>query len=179
MPTPYSPRIQEGIDLLNKEGTPLPPRLGSLGLLGNIRRSMDEKRGAELYGITNPLTGSVGLNERVLNQKSPQDVAGTIVHEGAHAKQVQRQGLMRALAELVGYDPEGEHSLPYGQKPNELEAFQAENDRALKLGLPGPTGHPTFEAEGTRWRGDIPLRTPYKPPATPRDQVMKLLQSRR
>lgn len=106
-------------------------------------------------GVTGPLGGIYvnaypGLPDRELES--------TIVHELTHRRQAKEHPI-RNLLNLVS-----PRSTGYGQKPEELEAFQAERERELRLGLPHGTGHPSFTGAPLR-EEDIRLYPERVPPS--------------
>lgn len=138
-----TPDIQQGIAIAQKEN----PNLAPIQMYGPISRTL--MSGAQ--GYTSP-AGTIYLNPDQLQGFSPQDIADTIIHENTHATQMQNRGgnpLMEFFREMRGA------SEPYGQRPDEMEAFQAEKDRRAKMGRM-QTAVPSFENPGTFY---VPMDT--------------------
>ena len=146
MPHTFSPPVQSGIDILSKERPELVKgaKIRPMGWLG--RTFLPQAK-----GVMNPLTGTVSLNEAQMAGDAPQDVADTVLHELTHRQQRERSGPLRSLMNIM--TPQG----PYGQRPDELEAFQAEADRRMQMGRPGAFGTPHFETPTQETYGDIRL----------------------
>lgn len=100
-----------------------------------------------------PFGKKVNYSKRILD-RTPEDLYGTVAHELTHARQYKDRGLFRRLYDaLMGG---AESNLPYNQRGEELEAFQAENDLRTELGLPGWHRTPSLFGE-TAHPYDIPL----------------------
>lgn len=114
-------------------------------------------------GLTMALThnsggGSVALNPAAMAQVGQSDREDTIAHELTHVRQARRdfgdKNILQRAAQV--FQDLQEAHMPYGQQPNELEAFQAEGNRAVGQGrAPGIT--PNFSTPGFREKGDIVL----------------------
>ena len=98
------------------------------------------------YARTNPFTGNVSLNEPAMQGLSQNEVDQILAHELTHTRQAQAMplsqklmlpinGLMNSLGDLTG----GKIGTPYAQRPEEMEAFGTEADRAnaQHLDIPG------------------------------------------
>lgn len=99
-------------------------------------------RGA--YAVTNPFTGNITYNPDMMVGQSPVDMEQTLAHELTHTRQTQNQPWYKTIAEMfmpdekvpAGIPASSSLNNPYYWRPREMEAFQAENDRTRKLGLP-------------------------------------------
>lgn len=83
---------------------------------------------------TSPFTGNIKYNPNMMKSMSSPEKANTLAHELTHARQTQsRPFLSRIINQML---PQSE----YGQRSDEMEAFQTERDRSLrnKLSLPDP-----------------------------------------
>jgi hypothetical protein len=126
-------------------------------LIANARGKME---GGTTMALThNGSGGSVALNPDAMAQVGQTDREDTIAHELTHVRQARRdfgdKNILQRAAQVFANLQESH--LPYGQQPNELEAFQAEGDRAVRQGRePGVT--PNFSTPGFREKGDIVLR---------------------
>ncbi len=115
-------------------------------------------------------SGNVGYNapEFANYGYSPEDMTGLLVHELTHARQKRRRDQEAkanppsAMERLIAWwrGPQAEPQFPYGQDPDELEAYQAASDRATALGLP-PIARPSFDGGPSR-HGDIALPPPAR-----------------
>lgn len=139
-----------------------------MGFLGGLRR------GAQ--AVTSPFTGSVSYNPSALEGQSQDNIDQIMAHELTHSRQAQQMpwyekatqpltGLKNSLGDILQGATGSRLGLgySYGQRPEELEAFQTENDRMLKLGLPGQVRDPgsTFSGTSNYW-GDISLPSSVK-----------------
>jgi hypothetical protein len=114
------------------------------------------------YATTSPF-GSVSYNPDALAGQSPAQIGDTLAHEFTHASQISHLSpLERIKAVLEGARFGFGGGLPYGQRPEELEAFQAENNRAVGQGRT-PDPMPSFSQPGA-WQtlGDVQLPAPRK-----------------
>lgn len=131
--------------------------------MGWLDQILAKARGKMNGGTTMALThnsggGSVALNPEAMAQAGQGDREDTIAHELTHVRQARRdygdKNLFQQAAQKL-LDMK-EAKLPYGQQPNELEAFQAEGDRAVRQGrTPGVT--PNFSGPGYRETADMRL----------------------
>ena len=131
---------------------------------GSILSKMFMPRGA--YAVTNPFTGNITYNPDVMAGLSRDEMENVLAHEMTHVKQTQNtpwwKTAMEIPASLFGIDekvPEGAdstHNDPYYWRPREMEAFQAERDRAERLKLP-------YFRDPISGMGDIDLRAPVSP----------------
>ena len=106
----------------------------NFGLFGRMKQSAVGP-GNFLAGIYNPLSNQVEMNPEL---KGTEDYNDTLTHEMVHARQRQDLGLMKYLMSIMT------EKEPYERRGSELEAFQAEDDRRMKLGLPPSYGKPLF-----------------------------------
>jgi hypothetical protein len=127
------------------------------------RREIPDLAPVDVYGPISKLTSpnaqaytSVGrniyLNPAEMANLTPQQVADTITHEQQHVQQMRARGQGR-IGEFFHTLSE---SAPYGQRPDEIEAFQAEVARRQRLGRP-QEAIPTF-AGGYRTPREIEQR---------------------
>jgi hypothetical protein len=86
----------------------------------------DPKLPMNVAARTSALTGSMDYNPFVLQTMRPEERENTIAHEMTHVKQQQDTPFFRQLLNQVM--PQG----AYGQRSNEMEAFQTERDRSLR-----------------------------------------------
>lgn len=109
------------------QDTPIEPA----GFFGRMLRP-------DAQAITNPFTGSVSYNPDNMGNMGQDELENTFTHELAHTRQVQQQPyLSRFTGMLRSMMPVSEQ---YHERPNEMEAFQAERNRSLShhLDLPDP-----------------------------------------
>lgn len=90
--------------------------------------------GGQAIATTSPWTGNVTYNPDIMSKLRPEEVENTLTHELTHSRQIlgtpawQRPiNVIKSL--LPGFDE------PYYQRPREMEAWQAERDRSMRLGL--------------------------------------------
>ena len=142
---------QEMPDVAN---TPIEP-MGWLDRL--IGRAKGSSLGGTTLALAHPVLGKVAYSPEGMTNQSQGETEDTVAHELTHIRQGRRGGgslFERALAAARGaFDP----ILPYGQQSDELEAFQTENDRALREGRE-PGSRPKFEGTGFRETGSVYLR---------------------
>lgn len=108
--------------------------------------------GTSLFGLYNPLSGGVEVNPELAGS---QDYEDTLVHELTHARQGKERGFLGQLYDVM--TSEGE---PYGRRPSELEAFQAETENRRRQGKSlNYMVRPSWDQPGKYIsRGDIELR---------------------
>lgn len=136
--------VTEGIAKLKGEAPDISST--SIGMMGGIAQHL--LPGAE--GWTSPM-GGISLNPEMMKGKSADEVGDTLLHELTHVHQAKQRGVIgQVLATLMD-------KLPYGQKPDELEAFQSEADRRTRMGRAPIFGTPNFADAGQATRGDINL----------------------
>lgn len=134
--------VEEGRRLLAAEApdittTPVEP----YGLISKILM-----RNAEAY--VSPL-GTIYANQDVLKDRSPQDAADTLLHELTHVRQARSRSPIERILEY--FNQRG----PYGQRPDEIEAYQAEKDRRVRTQREQQLGNPHFLSPTIETRGDI------------------------
>lgn len=116
--------------------------------------------------ITNPFTETVYYNQPSTDQMTQDELENTIHHEFQHVRQLEPQSYWQRFknvaSSMVGMDPEGSD---YWQRPRELEAYQAENDRTRNLGLQHVRTDPRTG------RGDIELPSDT-PPVSKRRNIL-------
>lgn len=123
-------------------------------------------RGA--YAVTNPFTGNITYNPDMFEGQTQDDIEQTIAHELTHTRQSQNTPWYGHLADIANsLNPWGDEKVPEGIKPGstldnpyywrprEMEAFQAERDRATRNKIP----YYVDPVLGTR---DIMLPSPRK-----------------
>ena len=125
--SPMSPAMEEGIRIAQSEN----PNLAPVKTYGPLSRMFLP----HAQGYTSP-SRNIYLNPNQLEGFSPQDVADTITHEQTHANQMGPSTLMNFISMFGDRDP-------YHQRPNEIEAFQAEQARRSRMNR-FQTGIPEF-----------------------------------
>lgn len=110
--------------------------------------------GSSTLAVTNPLTGNISYNRAESEGQSDANIADTLAHELRHRRQVLQTPVRERLLHLLGdLLPGGE---PYHRRPDEMEAFNTEVERAVKEGRTAYT--PDFWTGEFVPRADIPLR---------------------
>ena len=92
---------------------------------------------------TNPLTGNIMYNPAMMEGQSQTDIEQTLAHELRHSQQAQNTPWWKSLYQQImpgpgvpDYVPQNSPlNSPYHWRPAEMDAFQAERDRASKMGL--------------------------------------------
>jgi len=108
--------------------------------------------GASTAASTSPITGNISYNPHIVGNLNDFQLGDILAHELTHSRQTLNQPLLKRLYNMY-FGP----SYPYGQEPDELEAYGVERDRAVKGGrepMPGPN----FLSPGMRKGGDIELK---------------------
>src|SRR5438132_12903528 len=73
-------------------------------------------------GTTNPLTGGVSVNMKAV--ENPQDLEDTLRHEFVHAGQIEKMSPMEKVGAFgTGFKQGIGMGVPYGQRPEEMEAY--------------------------------------------------------
>lgn len=118
-----TPEMQQGIDIARKEN----PNMAPVEPYGFFSRMLQPK--AMAYASPG---NSIYMNPDQNQGQSPQDIADTLTHEQEHIKQQQSSGYgpTMTLLRSMFSGP----SVPYGQRPNEMAAFQAEKNRRYAMG---------------------------------------------
>jgi len=84
--------------------------------------------------VTNPFTGNITYNPEAMQGMNQNEIENTLTHEMTHSRQAQTtpfyQVLFNALKQGLGM------GYSYNQRPEEMEAFQAERNRTLAQHLP-------------------------------------------
>lgn len=148
---PFAPNVQEGLRLLQQEEANFDPsivRPKSGGIIG----AFHVPKGAEASATP---FGNIRVDTGMMVGKNPQEVADTLLHEYTHVKQMKPRGVIGQILHILGED------LPYGQRPDEMEAFQAEADRRTRMGRAPLYGTPHFLDATQETRGDIALHSKY------------------
>jgi hypothetical protein len=115
-------------------------------------------RGAN--AVTNPFTGNISYNPEMMRGMNPDELEQTMAHELTHVGQTQNTPWWKTAAEIIMPDekvPPGQafpKNDPYYWRPREMEAFQAERDRASRLNLPNPVD-PVLGTRDIQLRPDI------------------------
>lgn len=142
----FSPEMQQGIDIARKEM----PGMAPVEPYGFFSRLLQPKA----LGYASP-GNTIYMNPATNQGQSPQNIADTLTHEQTHIGQNQgRYGpSMNFLRSLL--IPQ---KLPYGQRPDEMAAFQAEKERRYRMGRPA-SPVPSFDRPG-EWNipQDVNLR---------------------
>lgn len=149
--TPVVDNMDAGIAKLQQEDPTFDP--SQISYMGTMGKHL--LPGAEAF--TGPM-GGVHVNRDMMTGKSPDEVADTLLHEFTHARQAKDRGVIGQLLQQFQMMREG---LPYGQRPDEMEAFQAEADRRTRQGRAPALGTPNFSDDGQATRGDIQLSRKY------------------
>jgi hypothetical protein len=106
--------------------------------------------------------GNIRYDANMLKDKPPQEIADTLLHELTHVRQAKPRGAMGQIYKMI---KDGiVERLPYGQRPDEMEAFQAEADRRTRMGRAPLYGTPHFLDDSVETRGDIALHKKFIPP---------------
>lgn len=135
----------------------------------SIMTRMFMPRGAN--AVTNPFTGNVSYSSEMMKGMNPEELEQVIAHELTHVRQTQNTPWWKTAAEIVSPDekvPAGQtfpKNDPYYWRPREMEAFQAERDRAVKNKTPNYVD-PIL---GTR---DIQLRPEVGPSANVQKKML-------
>lgn len=109
---------------------------------------------------TSPWTGAVSYNQEKMNNLSAPEQENILTHELVHSRQIQQTPYINRLANFAkSMIPGMDES--YYNRPREMEAYQAERDRNMRLGqqMPDPIS-------GAK---DIEL-----PPVSPRRKIMAM-----
>jgi hypothetical protein len=99
-------------------------------------------RGA--FAVTNPFTGNITYNPDVLQGQSQDSIENIVAHEMTHSRQAQNTPWYKTVAQMFMPDEKVPEQFgagsplndPYYWRPHEMEAFQAERDRAARLHQP-------------------------------------------
>lgn len=153
-----TPEMQAGLALARKDRPDIPDP----DTYGPISNAYADEPGNQAY--VSP-AGGMYLNQKA--QLRPEDWADTIIHEQTHLDQQKRRGLGTA-GEVVGRAfgvgaPEMGIGLPYGQRPDEMEAFGAGAHHARERGADDYQTYlkPSFTHPGQFYSPhDINLPTP-------------------
>lgn len=127
--------------------------------------------GSSVRATASPWTGNVTyFPERMQKEGMSDDqIDNTFHHELQHSRQTLGMNPMQRLMS-VGRSMLGQE--PYGERPRELEAFQAERDRSARLGLRVPS--PYTGARDIQLPAERPM-----PPISKRRQVMGMFTNDR
>lgn len=135
-------------------------------------------RGAN--AVSNPFSGNMIYNPNMMGDMNQFDQEQVIAHEMVHTKQMQDMPWYKKIGEILfnrGDVPEGIPATsnlnnPYYWRPHELEAYQAERDRARRLKTPNYIDPIT----GGRDYSLHPKYTPKKIETGPSSAALKKLQ---
>lgn len=130
-----TPEMEQGIAIARKEN----PNLSPVKTYGPLSRLLM----SHAQGYTSPAR-SIYLNPKQLQGFTPEDIADTITHEQVHSDQI---GQRSANPLMEMYRQATTSNLPYGQRPDEMAAFQAEADRRNRMGRQ-QTARPSFSHPG-------------------------------
>ena len=105
--------------------------------------------GSRVQALAHPMSGKVSYSPRAMENQSQAEVEDTLAHELTHVRQGKEAYGAKSLLGRLGVAAKSlmEPTLPYGQRPDELEAFQTESDRQLAQGR-APGVRPTFLTPG-------------------------------
>ena len=98
--------------------------------------------------VTNPFTGNIMYDPNMMQGLNQDEIENTLAHELTHSRQAQQDSWVKTAMQM--FMPQEE----YNMRPNEMQAFQTERDRALSHHLTTPS--PQSGAM------DIPLPNPNK-----------------
>jgi hypothetical protein len=95
---------------------------------------------------TNPFTGNISYSPTGMQGMQSPEIEQTVAHELTHSHQAQNTPWYRTMLDAYkpdakvpqGITPGSVLDNPYLWRPNEMEAFQAERNRAMRLGLNMP-----------------------------------------
>lgn len=134
-------------------------------------------RGAN--AVSNPFSGNMIYNPEMMGGLSQFDKEQVTAHEMTHTKQMQDMPWYQKISEMLfsrGNVPEGYTGTtlnnPYYWRPHELEAYQAERDRARRLKTPDYVDPMT----GGRDYSLHPKYTPSKVETGPSSAMLKKQQ---
>lgn len=121
--SPMTPEMQQGISIAKQEN----PNLAPVESYGPISRLLNS--GANAYvGAGN----SIYLNPATMSGMSPQQVADTLTHEQTHIQQKSGTSPTMNFLRAMFSGPRE----PHNQRPDEMEAYQAEAQRRARMGRP-------------------------------------------
>lgn len=121
-----TPEMEQGIAIARKEN----PRLAPVQPYGLLSRLIQPR--AQAYASPGR---TLYVNPSQLKGSSAQDVADVLTHEQEHVNQMNARGYSPSM-ELLHQMFSGGPTLPYGQRPDEMGAFQAEKNRRYAMGRP-------------------------------------------
>ncbi len=149
-------KAKMGTEMPDVANTPIQP-MGTIG--GLASGALDKINGGTTLAFTNPLTGNIKYNPAALQGQPQSAIEDLLAHELTHTRQAKSQSLLGRIGEAAkSFVTPG---VPYGQNPNELEAFQTEANRAAAQGrVPSPM--PNFQSPGFRESTDINLPSPLQ-----------------
>ncbi len=167
--SPMTPEMEQGIAIARKEN----PNLAPVNTYGPLSRLM--------MGDANAYTSpgrQIYLNPGTMTGFNPEEVADTLTHEQTHVNQMADRGYgptREFLNTILGFG--GEES--YGRRPDEVEAFQSEQQRQARMGR-SPGVKPGFiTGEMMVPRGDIHLPSPKGVRTGPSSAALNKLQRKK
>lgn len=147
--------VQQGIDIAKKQI----PNMADVEMYGPIDRlTMSGTAALPIQGYTS-VTGKIRLNPTAIASSTLDDIADTIIHEQQHVNQIHQRG--GTLAEIWRRITNPDGTLPYGQRPDELGAFQGAEDAAYAAGRQ-PSARPSFDQPGVYFQPQDVNLTPDK-----------------
>lgn len=120
-----TPDMQQGINIAKREN----PNLGEVQPYGILSRLLQPNA----QGYTGP-NRTIYLNPKTMAADRPQEVADTLLHEQTHVNQMKERG-HGTIGEILSTIYNGlKNNEPYAQRPDEIQAFQAERERRARMG---------------------------------------------
>jgi len=117
----FTPEMEEGIRIAKKEM----PNMAPVQPYGFFSRLAQPNALAYVAG-----GGNIYLNPDTNAGQTPQEIADTLTHEQQHVKQLSAHSpSMNVLLSMLSRNSE-----PYGRRPVEMEAYQAEKERRARMG---------------------------------------------
>ena len=142
------------------------PDLAPVETYGPVSR-LWAPRGSQ--GYTSP-AGTIYVDPDNPVNSTPEGLSDTHIHEQTHVDQMKRRG-GGTLGQIWRMATDGD-SLPYGQRPDELEAFQAESNYA------SPQGRATFKPSFTNPGGPDMLAADINLPVDPRQALIHQMRTK-
>lgn len=118
---PIPPEIEQGIAIARKEN----PNLAPVQMYGPLSRFLMPEANA----YTSP-GRNIYLNPATMSGYNPEEIADTLTHEQTHVNQMAERGYGPTREFLHTIFSGGE---PYGRRPDEMEAFNAEQARQNRM----------------------------------------------
>jgi hypothetical protein len=163
-----SPEMEQGIAIARREN----PNLAPVQTYGPLSRLMMPNANA----YTSP-GRQIYLNPATMTGFNPEEVADTLTHEQTHVNQMQERGY-GPTREFLNTIFGGSNEI-YGQRPDEIEAFQSEQRRQSRMGRT-PGVKPSFQTgEMMVPRGDIQLPAQKGVKTGPSTATLNKLQAKK